>query len=91
MAAILSQIYCWLQSFFGTLNDLVLDSWDSVLRPVDAVLGSLSTGALHVSPIADQYAWLLGVTGCSQAIAIVAGAMLIRFTLQSIPFVRWGS
>ena len=29
--------------------------------------------------IADQYAWLLGATGLSQAIAIIAGAMGVRF------------
>jgi len=27
----------------------------------------------------------------SQAIAILAGAMGVRFLLQSVPFVRWGS
>lgn len=41
--------------------------------------------------IADQYAWILGATGMSQAIAIVAAAMGVRFLLQSVPFVRWGS
>lgn len=30
MAAILNAILCWLRDFFGTLNDIVLDSWDSV-------------------------------------------------------------
>ena len=34
---------------------------------------------------------LLGATGMSQAIAIIAGAMGVRFILQTVPFVRWGS
>jgi hypothetical protein len=58
---------------------------------VDALLASVGTGGLTVPVIADQYAWLLGATGLSQAIAIVAGAMGVRFLLQSVPFVRWGS
>ena len=48
----------------------------------------------EVSPcptIANEYAWLLGATGMSQAIAIIAGAMGVRFILQTVPFVRWGS
>jgi len=51
----------------------------------------VGTGGLAVPVIADQYAWLLGATGMSQAIAIIAGAMGVRFLLQSVPFVRWGS
>ena len=48
-------------------------------------------GRLTVPTIANEYAWLLGATGMSQAIAIIAGAMGVRFILQTIPFVRWGS
>ena len=55
------------------------------------LLASVGTGGLTVPVIADQYAWLLGATGLSQAIAIIAGAMGVRFLLQSVPFVRWGS
>jgi len=54
---------------------------------VDPIHGS----AIAVPVIADQYAWLLGATGLSQALAIIAGAMGVRFLLQSVPFVRWGS
>ncbi len=91
MSAILNAILCWLRDFFGTLKDIVLDSWDSVLSPADSILASLGTGSLSTPLIPDQYAWLLGATGMSQALAIVAGAMLTRFVLQSVPFVRWGS
>jgi hypothetical protein len=91
MSAILNAILCWLRDFFGTLKDIVLDSWDSVLSPADSILASLGTGSLSTPLIPDQYAWLLGATGMSQALTIVAGAMLTRFVLQSVPFVRWGS
>lgn len=91
MTAILQLIYCFLLDMIASFKDIWLIGWDSVLGPVDALLASVGTGSLTVPVIADQYAWLLGATGLSQAIAIVAGAMGVRFLLQSVPFVRWGS
>lgn len=91
MTAILQMIYCFLLDMIASLKDIWLLGWDSVLGPVDVLLASVGTGGLTVPVIADQYAWLLGATGLSQAIAILAGAMAVRFLLQSVPFVRWGS
>jgi len=91
MTAILQMIYCFLLDMIASFQDIWLLGWDSVLGPVDALLSSVGTGGLTVPVIADQYAWLLGATGLSQAIAILAGAMGVRFLLQSVPFVRWGS
>ena len=91
MTALLNLIYCFLMDMIASFKDIWLLGWDSILGPVDALLSSLGTGGLTVPVIADQYAWLLGATGLSQAIAIIAGAMGVRFLLQSVPFVRWGS
>jgi len=91
MTALLNLIYCFLMDMIASFKDIWLVGWDSILVPVDALLASVGTGGLAVPVIADQYAWLLGATGLSQAIAIVAGAMGVRFLLQSVPFVRWGS
>jgi hypothetical protein len=91
MTAILHMIYCFLRDMIASFKDIWLLGWDSILGPVDALLSSVGTGGLTVPVIADQYAWLLGATGMSQAIAIIAGAMGVRFLLQSVPFVRWGS
>ena len=91
MSAILKMIYCFLLDMIASFKDIWLLGWDSILGAVDALLSSVGTGGLAVPVIADQYAWLLGATGLSQAIAILAGAMGIRFLLQSVPFVRWGS
>ena len=57
----------------ASFKDIWLLGWDSILVPVDALLASVGTGGLAVPVIADQYAWLLGATGMSQAIAIIAG------------------
>ena len=91
MTALLNLIYCFLLDMIASFKDIWLLGWDSVLGPVDSLLASVGTGGLAVPVIADQYAWLLGATGLSQAIAIIAGAMGVRFLLQSVPFVRWGS
>ncbi|TLY22721.1 MAG: hypothetical protein E6K66_07745 [Nitrospirae bacterium] len=91
MTALLNLIYCFLMDMIASFKDIWLVGWDSILVPVDALLASVGTGGLAVPVIADQYAWLLGATGMSQAIAIIAGAMGVRFLLQSVPFVRWGS
>lgn len=91
MTALLNLIYCFLMDMIASFNDVWLVGWDSLLGPVDALLASVGTGGLTVPVIADQYAWLLGATGMSQALAILAGAMGVRFLLQSVPFVRWGS
>ena len=91
MSAILQLIYCFLLDMIASFKDIWLIGFDSVLGPVDALLASVGTGSLTIPVIADQYAWLLGATGLSQALAIVAGAMGVRFLLQTVPFVRWGS
>ena len=91
MSAILNMIYCFLMDMIQSFRDVWIVGWDSLLVPVDTILASLGTGGLTVPTIANEYAWLLGATGLSQAIAIIAGAMGVRFLLQSIPFVRWGS
>jgi hypothetical protein len=81
MTAILNLIYCWLQDFFFKLNDFGVGIYDSLLSVADAILGSLGTAGLALPEIPDVYAWVLGATGMSQALAIIAGAMITRFTL----------
>ena len=91
MTALLNLIYCFLMDMIASFKDIWLLGWDSILGPVDALLSSVGTGGLTVPTIANEYAWLLGATGLSQAIALITGAMGVRFLLQSVPFVRWGS
>ena len=58
---------------------------------LDATLNAIGTGGLALPVIPAEYTWMLGATGMSQALTIVAGAMGVRFLLQTVPFVRWGS
>ena len=91
MQAILSMIYCFLLDMIATFRDVGIESWDSVLRVLDTTLGAIGTGGLVLPIIPAEYTWMLGATGMSQALTIVAGAMGVRFLLQTVPFVRWGS
>ena len=91
MQAILSMIYCFLLDMIATFRDVGIESWDSVLGVLDATLGAIGTGGLVLQIIPAEYTWMLGATGMSQALTIVAGAMGVRFLLQTVPFVRWGS
>jgi hypothetical protein len=91
MEAILNLIYCFLTDMIAKFVDVWVGMWDSLLTPVDTVLSSVGTGGLSIIPIPTEYAWLLGATGMSQCLAIIAGAMATRFILQTVPFVRWGS
>ena len=91
MTALLQMILCFLNDMIFRFKDVWLDMWDSLLSPADGILTSIGTGGLSVPAIPDAYAWMLGATGMSQALAIIAAAMGTRFILQAIPFVRWGS
>jgi hypothetical protein len=91
MQAILSMIYCFLMDMIASFRDVGIESWDSVLGVLDSTLGAIGTGGLLLPIIPAEYTWMLGATGMSQALTIVAGAMGVRFLLQTVPFVRWGS
>lgn len=89
MTGLLNAMWCWLQEFFPSLNDYLVGAYDGLLVVADALL--LAFPSMTVSAIDPAYTWLLGATGISQALAIIGAALLTRFLLQSIPFVRWGS
>ena len=82
MTAILNLIYCWLQDFFFKLNDVGVGIYDSLLSVADAMLGSLGNAGLTLPEIPDAYAWVLGATGMSQAIAIIAGATMAGHVIE---------
>ena len=91
MQAILSMIYCFLVDMIASFRDVGIESWDSVLGVLDTTLIAIGTGGLVLPVIPAEYTWMLGATGMSQALTIVAGAMGVRFLLQTVPFVRWAS
>lgn len=93
MSGILAEILCWLQSFWSKLKGLVVDEWDSLLSVVDFMLGNVDTSFMQSPNFVgvENYLWILGATGCDIAIGIVGAALVLRVTLQLIPFTRLGS
>ncbi len=45
----------------------------------------------YYSMIPPEVGQMLGAVGITQAITIIVAALVVRFVLQTIPFVRWGS
>jgi hypothetical protein len=91
MTTILNLIYCWLQGFWASFMDVYLGFYSVFLDIATAALTALGSVGLSFPEIPSEYAWVFGALGLSQAFGIFATAWLVRFTLQSIPFVRWGS
>ena len=91
MQAILSMIYCFLLDMLASFRDMGIESWDSVLGVLDTTLNAIGTGGLALPVIPAEYTWMLGGDRDEPALTIVAGAMGVRFLLQTVPFVRWGS
>ncbi|MDP1769135.1 MAG: DUF2523 family protein [Nitrospirota bacterium] len=91
MTTILGYIWCFLQDMLYIFVDIALGHWDSLLAVTDSMLTTLGGNPWTFSAIPTQYAWLLGATGMGEALTIVATALGVRFFMQSVPFVRWGS
>lgn len=45
----------------------------------------------YISAIPPETKAMMAMTGFNEAMSIIVSAIIIRFTLQLIPFVRWGS
>lgn len=85
------------QAIWDLLTDAVCWVFDGLLSVASSAINALDLSGL--TPYADSM-WsgvsgdvlnVLGLIGLGQALGIVAAAIVIRLTLQTIPFVRWGS
>lgn len=76
------------------LTDLLCWSFEAVLG---IAIGALNAIAIPFNPqtyynmIPADVANMLGYIGIPQALSIIVAGLVIRFLLQTIPFVRWGS
>lgn len=85
---------------FVSVWDLLKDAFCWVFEQVLAV-ATAAVGAVDVSAVSAASGWwgmvpadvlnILGLIGLGQALGVVFAAILIRVTLQLIPFVRLGS
>ncbi len=85
---------------FQTIWDVIVDffSWafSTILDLVMLILGAVNLGFLTQSlpvflQIPDSVMNVLGLIGLAECMSIIAGAIIVRITLQLIPFTRLGS
>ena len=77
---VVTDLFCWL---FESLLHIATGALDAIDTPFNP--------QTYYAMIPSEAASLMGYIGAPQAISIVVAALVIRFTLQTIPFVRWGS
>lgn len=90
-------LQCFKQVFvdiWNMLTDLLCWFVDSILSIAVTALNAVSipfNPQTYYSLIPAQTADVLGYIGFPNAVGIIVSGLAIRFTLQTIPFVRWGS
>lgn len=84
-------------SVFDFLKDFFFWCIDKLLEFVIVVLDSLSGLASGLNPlvyidaIPTETKYIMQITGFNEAMGIIVAALGVRFLLQTIPFVRYGS
>lgn len=84
-------------TLFDMIKDVFFFIIDNVLDLAISALGAIGSGlsamnpAQYISAIPPDVQNIIGLIRVGEAVAIIVTAILIRFALQTIPFVRWGS
>lgn len=79
-----------LKDFFYWIFDEILSFCILVLDGMGSLLDGLSV-AQYFSALPPETVAILSQIGLSEAMGMVITSLTIRFFLQVIPFVRWGS
>lgn len=90
-------LYALLLTLGDMFKDLFLWFLEQLLEVGEMLLsgvGDMLSGldiASYFSAIPSETAYILNAIGLSQALGMIVTSLGIRFLLQMIPFVRWGS
>lgn len=76
----LTDLFCWL---FESILAIAIGALDAIAIPFNP--------QTYYNMIPSDVANMLGYIGIPQALSIIVAGLVIRFLLQTIPFVRWGS
>ncbi|MCY1279454.1 hypothetical protein D9M68_522830 [compost metagenome] len=82
------------EDLWNMVTDVACWVFESVLGVASGALSAIDVPfdpQTYYAMIPAETANMLGVIGVSQALAMIVAALLVRFLLQTIPFVRWGS
>lgn len=77
---IVTDVACWLLEGLLGIASSALSAIDTPFNP-----------QTYYGLIPPELGNMLGVIGVTQALSMIVAALLVRFLLQTIPFVRWGS
>lgn len=77
---LVTDMFCWVLDQALSLVSTIIDT---ITVPFDP--------STYYSMIPADTANMLGIIGVPQALGMIVSALIIRFTLQLIPFVRLGS
>jgi len=83
-------LYDLLKDFFIWIMESLLDVGLLMLDGVGGLMTGLDV-TQYFSAIPPETSFILSQIGLSQATGMIVTCLAVRFTLQMIPFVRWGS
>lgn len=95
--ALIDFIYRLFLSVTEFLKDFFWWLLDNLIGVAILMLDGLGTAFSGLNPlqyidaIPNETKAMMAMTGFNECISIIIAAITIRFTLQLIPFVRWGS
>ena len=91
LALVVAQVF---KDLWNMVTDVFCWALDSVLGLAASALNAIDipfNPGTYYAMIPPETASILGLIKLPQAISIIVAALVIRFILQTIPFVRWGS
>lgn len=80
----------FLKDFFWWIIDNVFAVGIQMLNEMDFDLSALNP-AQYINAIPPGVVYFMNQCGFNECMVIIVSALIIRFGLQLIPFVRWGS
>lgn len=88
---VLKQVFI---DLWNMVTDVFCWCFEGALAVAAAALNAINipfNPQTYYSMVPPEAANMLGYIGITQALSMIVASLLIRFTLQTIPFVRWGS
>ncbi len=87
---LLLSIFDYLKDFFWWMLDMLFGVAISILESIDFGAQALNP-VNYIDAIPAETKYYMGLCGFNECISIIVIALGIRFVIQLIPFVRWGS
>ena len=90
-------LYACLLTLFDILKDFFFWVFDQLMTLVVLLLDGVATAiggldiSVYLTALPPETIYFLGVSGLGEAMGMITSCIVVRFLLQTIPLVRWGS